>query len=273
MTPRLPSARRFGLRGAAVFATAVFLCAARSPAVVLDWSTLSWTPGSLTNSYDIDPSNPGNDVTIAVSGDTQYLRTDNVAPNPQTPDISTEKQGGYPAGTLSLLFEVDYTNRFNAITITVSFNYAKGVSLNSATIFDIDLTGSAPYGFQDQIRNIWGTGLGGTNFGPSIIVSNAVTKTGSGTNQVLTGTAGVPDSGSGSGAGNAILLFTNQPITGFTFTYGSSANAQANPVRQGISLYNFNYRPVPEVGTAFFPVVLGVLATFSLTRRRLPRNR
>jgi len=272
MASCLPFARRVNLRVAITLAAGIFLFATRAPSVVLDWSALSWTPGSLTNSYDIDASNPGNDITIAVSGDTQYLRTDNVAPNPQTPDISTEKQGGYPLGALSLLFEVDYTNRFNSITITVSFNYAQGVSLDSATIFDIDLTGSAPYGFQDEVRKIWGTGIGGTNFGPNIIVSNAVTRTGSGTNQILTGTAGVPDTGAGSGAGNAILLFTNQPITGFTFTYGSSTAAQTDPVRQGISLYNMQWRPAPEIGVGFVPVALGVLAALTLVGRRHSRG-
>ncbi|MFZ4695316.1 MAG: hypothetical protein ACOYMV_09340, partial [Verrucomicrobiia bacterium] len=156
---------------------------------------------------------------------------------------------------------------------TISFNYTQGISLDSATIFDIDLTGAAPYGYQDQVRRIWGTGLGGTNFGPSIIVSNAVTRTGSGTNQVLTGTANVPDSGSSSGAGNAILLFTNQPITGFTFTYGSSTGAQADPSRQGISLYNMQWRPAPEVGVGFVPITLAALAALTLLGRRLSRGR
>lgn len=270
--PSLP-ARRFGVCGALALAAGLLLSTAPAPAVLLDWSALSWTPGSLTNSYDIDASNPGNDVTIAVSGNTQYLMTDNVAPNPQTPDISTEKQGGYPAGTLSLLFEVDYPNRSSSITITVSFNYALGVSLNALTIFDIDLTGSSPYGYQDQVRRIWGTGISGTNIAPVIVTSNAVTRTGSGTNQVLTGNANVPDSGASSGAGNAILLFTNQAVTSFTFTYGSSSGAQSDPTRQGISLYNMDYKPAPEVGVAFVPVALGAFAAFLLARRRFARAR
>jgi len=32
-------------------------------ATLLDWNTVTWTPGSLTNSYDVDPGSPGNGAT------------------------------------------------------------------------------------------------------------------------------------------------------------------------------------------------------------------
>ena len=48
----------------------VFCGITGAPAVTLDWSTVTWTAGSLSNSYDVDPTNPGNDITIAMSGNT-----------------------------------------------------------------------------------------------------------------------------------------------------------------------------------------------------------
>src|ERR1700719_1802923 len=48
------------------------ICAFRASAsaVLVDWSVQNWPTGSLSNSYDVDPSNPENDVTITVSGNT-----------------------------------------------------------------------------------------------------------------------------------------------------------------------------------------------------------
>ena len=43
-------------------------------AVTLDWDGVTWTAGSLSNSYDIDPVRPGNDITVTVSGNTTLLQ-------------------------------------------------------------------------------------------------------------------------------------------------------------------------------------------------------
>jgi hypothetical protein len=74
--------------GLAVFA----LSAASANAVVLDWSTVTWTAGSLSNSYDVDPAKPGNDITVAISGDTNMLQTDPTT-GFQTPAITSSLEG------------------------------------------------------------------------------------------------------------------------------------------------------------------------------------
>src|SRR6266852_43099 len=50
----------------ALFCAIFSLCGTAS-AVLVDWSALSWPAGSLSNSYDVDPASPGNDVTVTVT--------------------------------------------------------------------------------------------------------------------------------------------------------------------------------------------------------------
>src|SRR5436190_593234 len=66
---------------------------ATSRAVTLDWDTVTWTAGSLSNSYDIDAARPGNDVTVTVSGNTTLFRQVNVSPNPMKPAVTPDYLG------------------------------------------------------------------------------------------------------------------------------------------------------------------------------------
>jgi hypothetical protein len=36
-------------------------------AATLDWSTVTWPAGSTSQSYEVDSSNPGNDITISMT--------------------------------------------------------------------------------------------------------------------------------------------------------------------------------------------------------------
>ena len=138
-------------------AIAVALLVAFQPmrGYVLDWSTIAWTPGSLTNAYDIDSSNPGNDITIAFSGDTARL-TNYWTQN--SPFIVQTNQGGYTS-VAALMFAMDYTTHDQSITVKVSFNYSNGVYLDNFQLFDIDMAANS---WTDQIRNIWGTTTNGS---------------------------------------------------------------------------------------------------------------
>jgi hypothetical protein len=221
---------------------------------VLDWSSVSWTPGSLTNSYDIDASNPGNDITIAFSGNTSRL-TNYWTQN--SPFIVTTNQGGY-ANESALMFAMDYSTRNQAITVTVTFNYSNGVYLDDFKLFDVDRGGweGSGYYWTDQIRNIWGTTTNGTIVAATLTnLGSDLTILGSGTNQSLVGTATADNT---SAQGNATIVFNQQGIRSFTFTYGSWTNSKSDPNEQHIQLYDFSYRPVPEIGVAWAP--LGILA-------------
>ncbi len=99
-----------------------FVCSTR--AVVLDWSSVTWTPGSLSNSYDVDPASPGNDITVTVSGDTSFLQPDYNPPNPMTPAITTTLAGGFSPAPQSLVLAADFTTQLQALRVTVNFSAA-----------------------------------------------------------------------------------------------------------------------------------------------------
>ncbi len=240
-------------------------------AIVLDWSTLTWTPGSLTNSYNLDSSNPGNDVTITVSGNTSALGNDGLTAQP-TPDISTFKSGGTSPADASLAFLVDYATASQGITVTISFNYANGVSVDSLSIFDIDNGNSVSGGlftYQDQIRKIFGTTVSGAivaadsfSTGAMVTVSNPLT-----TNMTFQGTATVADT---SADGNATFGFASNNIKSISFIYGDGPLAQSNPAAQAVSLFDIQYtaKPVPEVGVGLGAAGVGLTALVALFLRR-----
>ena len=78
-------------------------------AVTLDWDTTSWTAGSLSNSYDIDPLKAGNDITVTISGNTTELQPKNTAPNPQTPALTNTLQGGLGTAENTLCLALNLT--------------------------------------------------------------------------------------------------------------------------------------------------------------------
>ena len=253
-----------------VAALVVALLSAAHPGrgVLMDWSLVSWTPGSLTNSYDMDPSNPGNDVTVAFSGDTSYLTT---YYSTQSPFISVTNQGGLGVNDAALMFAMDYSTRLQAITVTITFNYAEGVNVDAFRLFDIDRGADSGSGYYwtDQIRKIWGTTTNGSIIAATLTnLGSAVTRVGTGTNQSLIGTTTVNNTGAGSGDGNATIVFQGQGISSFTFTYGSFTNSQSNPAQQHVQLYDLNYRKVPEVGVASVPLALLGAVSFLVYRRR-----
>lgn len=226
-------------------------------ASVLDWSMLTWTPGSLSNSYDIDPNNPGNDITITFSGDTADLRTDG-GTGLQSPDISQTLHGGQTPGAPSLYWETILVTSSNSITITISFSptYVNGAGNVSFTLFDIDRK-AAPK--QDQISSIFGLATDGiTQIAPTITdVGSAVSLTGTGLNQLLTGMASSPSTGAGSGDGNATISFNSPGIQSISFTFGNPDFAQS-PNTQFVSLFNISF--VPEINPAFAAAVVCLLA-------------
>ncbi len=256
-----------------LFALALACAAASARAVSIDWSAVTWTPGSLTNSYDIDSGNPGNDITISVSGNTAQFGNDSQTGNP-TPDISTFKEGGQAAPVQpSLALLVDYANRNQAITITVDFNYQNGVDTASFLIFDIDVgsPSGSRFTYVDQIRNMWGTRLDGSTVGATTLTNGpSVTLAGSGTSRTATGNATVPDAGAGSGDGNLFISFGTNVVDRIQFTYGSASNAQNDPAAQAISFFTsaFQPKPVPEVGTALGAAGVGLAALAALLLRR-----
>lgn len=243
-----------------------------APAVTMDWNAATWTPGSLSNSYDIDAANPGNDITITVSGNAAQLQPELVSPNPQTPAITTDLQGGMATPKSTLCLAVDFSNASQSITVTVDFSalYAQGVQNVSFTIFDVDAANVSGSTYQDRLSSITAVGADGTTLiAPTITTSADNTLSGTGLSQVVVGTASTVDTGAGSGAANVTISFGANAIRSFTFTYGGSSPF-ADPTYQHIGISDISFTPVPEMNPAI-SASLSCLVALGLTvllRRR-----
>ena len=226
-----------------VLGVAFLAATAHCHAVVLDWSAVTWTPGALSDSYDIDGySHNGNDITIALSGNTNKLTADPVT-GIAAPSIATTLHGG-TAGDHSLLLAGDLSTQTN-FTVTVTFTgQYNGATDVSFTLFDIDMMTD-----REKILNIYGLLSDGvTKVAPtSITHGSSVGLTGTGLTQVLTGNASSPDTGAGSADGNATITFGSTAIRSFTFDF---KNDGGPPRFQSIGLYDISFTPVPEINPA-----------------------
>ncbi len=243
-------------------------------AVLLDWDAVAWTAGSLSNSYDIDPSHSGNDVTVTISGSTGQLRNSIFSGSPATPAVTTQFAGGLTPtpGTLNLALDLS-NSATQAITLTLNFSnqYGNGIYDLVFTIFDVDYSNASGNTYQDQVSGIYGTTPGGAQVAPVITTSANNALSGSGLTQVVNGTASTADSGASSANGNVVISFGNVGLSSFTFTYGNSS-AFANPTYQHIGFYDFSYSPVPELNPAMVTAAICVSA-IGLTHWRRRRVR
>jgi len=219
------------------------LATRQAQAIVLDWSGVTWTAGSLSKSFDIDSTNPGNDIRITISGDTSRFMSGYPA---ITDDSSSGFSGGMGAGTKNLEMYVDFSSDTQVVKVSIDFLYSTGVGEVGFTLFDVDVGTGTPKTFIDQITKIYGTTTNGTFVAPTITDGTANSVSGTGTNQVVTGTA---TSDSADADGNVSIFYSNYGITNVTFTYGNSSAAQNNPASQSIGLYDINFKKpvVPEV--------------------------
>ena len=262
---------RFSFLGAIalLFAT---ICGSSS-AVTLNWGSEPWTAGSLQNSYNVDPGNAGNDLTVTVSGSTGQLQAEIVAPNPMTPAVTAAFQGGYANPQNSLCIATNFANRSQGVTVTVDYSsqYTQGVRNVSFTIFDVDFSNSSGSNYQDQIRSITAVGINGTPIAPTITTSINNVLSGTGLNQVVNGVASTSDLGAGSGNANVTISFGANAIRSFTFTYGSGSGTVSDPTYQHIGMSNVVFTPVPEMNPAFatsLSCIVAMLLAFRHNARR-----
>lgn len=241
-------------------------CGSSAFAVTLDWDAVNWAPGTLSNSYDIDPARVGNDITLAVTGNTGALATDSSS-GMATPVDNTSLHGGLSPAQQSLLFTTSFADSTQTITITVSFSpeYAAGVENVSFTLFGIQKRSN----IQDYVTGISALGVDGTTlYAPTITnVGSAVLHSGTDLNQTLTGNNAVSSTGSTSGAGNATITFAASGIRSVTFTF-SNATGAPNPGTQNVSLHDISFTPVPEVNPAFLAGAVCAAALAELLRRK-----
>jgi hypothetical protein len=245
---------------------------ATANAVILDWNTVSWTPGTLSNSYDVDPSRAGSDITVTVSGNTAQLQQELASGNPMTPAITPDLQGGFANPTNTLCLAVNFTNQSQAVTVTVDFSalYAAGVQNVSFTLFDVDFSNVSGSTYQDQLRDIVATSIDGTTqIAATITTSANNSRTGSGLTQVIDGTASTVDTGAGSGNANVTISFGDAAIKSFTFTYGSGGpSGVTDPTYEHVGIDAIDFTPIPEVNPAWSAVGSCLLAFAFILRHR-----
>jgi hypothetical protein len=234
---------------------AVALAASSSvaSAVVLDWNTVTWPPGSLSNAYHVDPNTPGNNISITMTGDTSSF-------SGGSPSIVNNNLGG--TGKPALQLQTGGLLPGQSIVVTINFNYAQGVYVQNLNILDVDfspgIVGSVG-GWQDQIKNISAVTATNQTVNPVAVAGgSAVTVTG---NQTSGWTAtGNATAGSGSSAGNVSLDFGNFQITSITFTFANGPGAPILLTNQIIGLDNITFLLTPERFTGVSAMILCGLA-------------
>lgn len=234
-------------------------------AIVLDWDTISWVEGTLTNSYQADPWDPDSGVSISVTQNNGApLVPFSVAPNPMTPVINTGFQGGLPAAENALVVAINLANVSQSITVSLSFLASGGATDVSFRLFDIDAGG----GSQDQLSQIYGLSIdGSTLIAPTITTSPDNTLVGSGLGQSVVGTAATSSTGLTSGRGNVLIDFGTNQIQSLTFTYGSTA-AFLDPAYQHFAMHDINFTPVPEVNPTLLSIFSCLAAAGLVVRHR-----
>lgn len=254
--------RRFCVIAAVCMALG-FAVAPRVNALVLDWDGVSWAPGSLVNSYDLN-GDAVNDVTVTITTQQANIWQNDPTSGTQTPAVNQTLTGGILPPQNSLMLAANLHTNSNA-TVQLSFPGSLGSINVSFTIFDIDVTTNA-----DVISSIYGVASDGTHIAPTITnVGSAVIVSGSGLTYKLTGNAASPDNSSN---GNATISFGSIMITDVFFTFGNTAGA---PRYQDIAIGDINFTPVPEINPAAVSVGSCLLAVGMMVfvhRRRKPKT-
>jgi hypothetical protein len=254
-------------------AIALLLIGSNASAVILDWGNLpsgqSWVNGDLSNAFNVDATNPGNDITVSVASSgvpfsSGYPQNSQVIPGSM---IASNDAFSLRLRTTGMV------NSTNSITVTINFNYALGVNNVTFSLFDIDAVADleSNTGYIDNISAISATAVGGGLVALTATNANntVTTLAGSGT-LGMTATGNVPAGNITDHSGDVTLSTDGTPITSITFTWNNPGPDFFNG--QIIALGNISFTSVvPEVGSGLGALCLcgGVLPLWR--RRPSPR--
>lgn len=197
--------------------------------LLFDWSPLTWTPGSTSNSYAL---NPLGQIGFALTNPGAWLN--NAGLGGQSPNLQTAVTGGLAVADRSLIQLVDLANRTDVVTTTITL--PRSVMGARFTVFDVDFGSSQ---FADRIV-VTGRFRSATVLP---VLTNGVA------NHVIGNTAfGDAASDSTSGNGNVVVTF-QQPVDTIIIQYGNHAAAPANPGQQAIAIHDITLcRPTTSIG-------------------------
>ena len=150
--------------------------AMHAQAAVLNWNTIAgtasdWVNGALSQSFNVDAANPGNDITISIVNTAAFTATfpKNIQNGPST--VGNNDQNYLQLRTDGMV------NNTNSFVVTITFNYAGGVYANFG-IIDIDRN-TAAGGWTDNISAIKGiAAVGGADTAITVVGSAANTVSG-----------------------------------------------------------------------------------------------
>ena len=217
--------------------------------VVLDWDSVAWTSGSLSNSYDVTGDGV-TDVTVSASSQPSNIWTNDLTTGTLTPTINQTLTGGLSPVQNSLMLAANLKTHSD---VTVQLSFTGGNQLGrdvSFTIFDIDITTNS-----DIISGIYGVALDGSQVAATITnVGSAVNPIGTGLGTVLTGNSASADNSSN---GNVTISFGSAVLTDVFFLFSNNAGA---PRYQDIAIGDITFTPVPEINPAVTAVGSCLLA-------------
>jgi hypothetical protein len=233
-------------------------------ALVLNWDSTVWNPGSLVNSYDLS-GDAVDDITVKITSKQANIWAIDPTSGLQAPTVNKTLTGGLSPAENSLMLAANLKTKSD-VTVQISFTGGNG-PLNmlgaanvSFTLFDIDVTVNS-----DIIDSIYGVAPDGTHVAATITnVGSAITRTGSGLTQTLTGNSGAADN---SGNGNATISFGSTLIYDVFFTFSNTSGA---PKYQDIAIGDISFTPVPEINpaaTAAISCLLALGLTVAVHRR------
>ena len=237
-------------------------------ALVLDWDAVAadqlWPNGSANNSFDVNADGI-NDITLQMIPQDQATWAADLASGDPTPTVNQSLTGGVSPWQNSLNLSANLKTQSN-VWIRISFTGAQpGANNVSFTIFDIDITTNA-----DIIESIVGRALDGS-FVPATItnIGSAVSHTGTGFGQQLTGNAAAANHSSN---GNATISFGSTIITDIYFNFSNSSGTHQF---QNIGIGDISFTPVPEMNPATTAAAscIAALVLTILVQRRARRAR
>jgi len=248
-------------------ALALVAGAGSARALVLDWDSAAWTPGSLNNSYDLNGDGI-NDITVAITSQNPGIFRNDPTSGTMTPAINQTLTGGLSPVQNSLIIAADLHTNSN-LTVHLSFTGTQpGASNVSFSIFDIDLTAD-----RDIIESIYGIAPDGSLVAATVTNLGAnVTTSGTGFSQRFSSTVSTPNNSSD---GNITISFGSTVITDAFFTF---VNSSGPPRFQDIGIGDVSFTPVPEINPAvtaavscFLAVGLTIFAQRRAKRRQAAR--
>jgi len=195
--------------------------------LILDWDTVAWAEGNMTNTY----VTAGETIAITVT-DADNSLLDSANFGGQTPAESIYDTGGISPGQSDLHFLRDPTNRTSTVDVVYALgDPGVGVAKVQLSIFDVDYGNNQ---FVDQVT-VTGT-LSGISVTPTFFTSTSNSASGN----VVTGNGSSSPTQS---RGNMTLEF-NSAVDTVTISYGNDNTAPVDPGNQGISIHDLNFCPV-----------------------------